>query len=728
MRVLQPSIEFSDDKRQEIISLQKKRYSLSKEYFQPKHEVWVRCYKIYRALADTVDDPDEINLFIPLAFGIIEDIVARLTEPILQKFPIKPVAKSLMHTKAGENFLNLVKTYFSTSQYQIDLINSERQRIITGNTWEKDEWASEWVKGTTWEKRFFSKVVESVQEVLGKIIPIPVETKFQKWVEVPKLYPKYLGYRTRFLSVFLVWPEPNVKNVSDMHWIIEEEKSVALDDLRKQKYTDENGQLRNVYDLSEIDKYYGEHKQGAIQPQFDDGSPYYDEIVSKLGNRNLQGNPKEDMDRVHLLHISEPDKLITIANGKWIIKYIENPWHKPMIPYRLKIYTQDPENLYGIGAIEPNEHLFYELNDIHRLSMRSWIRIIQGLIVYHKDAVPFADDWKPRAGGRVRIDPGISPNIHQVIANIPLKDPSQEMILHESNIRGIIERVISIADLSPGTSGTKQYHKTASGLIEIQNSLAKRFAIMRRIQLSSYLLQLQRIYDMCMQFMFEPLQIKAETDGKTIYPKVTRDDIWAGEEGFDFVIQEDPSFGDNVVQRNQLMVLLEILINYETFRMKTGDKDLLKVRISEVIKRLIEAFGWTYSAELLEPSDNALTPDMELEMILNGMPVKPNPKENLIAHLIDHMVQLMSPRIQEGSASGQIKPEQLALLKTHIDETAQMITSIMQNPAAVANMRMQEVMQVAIRNQQNIQAPSPKMPQPNTGATKNPLTGVPINA
>lgn len=703
-------------KRKELVDLAKKRYQLSKDFFSPKHEIWVRCYKIYRALADAVDDPDEENMFIPYAFGMIEDILARLTEPLLQKLPIKPQARSIRFATAARNFYALVKTYLSTSRYQLEFTNSNRQKVITGNRWEKDEWASEYAEGLEWKNTTVTEMVQTIGRVLGKIIPMKVQVTYKKLVEVSKLYAKSVGYRVRFPSVFLIWPEPGYTRVDDMHWLVEEEESVALDDLRAQVYIGADKVKHNVYDLSEIDNDYKKHEPGSITPEFSDKSTYHTDISDVLGSRNIQSTSKNsaqgrdvsDMDKVHLLHVHEPGRRFTIANGKYLVLYVDKPFHRPRIPFRLDVYTPDPENLFGIGAIEPTEDLFLELNDIHRLSMRSWVRMINGIVAYHNGAVPFPDDWKGKAGGRIRIDPGVSPNVHNAIASIQQNDPTGSMLTHESNTKGLLERIISIADMSPGVEGTKQYHETLGGLFEIQNQLAKRFAVMRRAQLACYIDQFQTIYDFCMQFMFDAQPAKmVDTDGKTLYPKFSRDDIWTAGEGFDFLIEEDPSFGDNAVQRNQLMVLLEIAMKYETFRMNSKDTEMLKMRISDIMKRVVEAFGWTFNAELLGHPDSIMTPESELQMILNGQEVHPNPKENLLGHIVDHMVQMNSPKIQQGAAAGQITPEMLARLKMHIDETGTMAQAVMENPQGAAQARVQEVM----RSQAMVGGPEGGMPR-----------------
>jgi hypothetical protein len=126
--------------------------------------------------------------------------------------------------------------------------------------------------------------------------------------------------------------------------------------------------------------------------------------------------------------------------------------------------------------------------------------------------------------------------------------------------------------------------------------------------------------------------------------------------------------------------------------MNSKDPELLKFKVSEVMRRLVEAFGWTFNAELLGPVDNIMSPEAELSMILQGQMVHPDPRENLLGHAVDHMVQMMSPKITQGSDSGQVKPEMLAMLKMHIQETTEMAQAIMSNPQGAAQARLQEVM------------------------------------
>jgi hypothetical protein len=720
---------FTIDKKEqeEIVKKFQSRYKDSYNYYQDKFDTFIRCYKIYKALADYTDNPDEENIFIPYAYGLIEDIIARTTDPLLDKLPIIARAKRKEFQSNADNFFNLFSTYWTSPEHIEQLIKSEREKVIVGSAWEKDEWANDWVDGYEWVETTAVKIVGSAVNFLNKIIKTNIEVPFKKYVEQKKKYPKRVGYVTTFPSIFTIFPEPRVTNVEDMKYVIQIEDNVPIKDLQKAMYVDSDGNFQPMYNLDELLKDFN-NKIDDVKPSFfETGTSYYDMFIN-VSNDQAEQRQTYDKDynkgKVHLSHIYEPNRIITIANGKYVIKVIDEPFHIPKIPFRLKTYTQDNSSIYGIGAIEPIEHLLYELNDIHRLSMRSWIRIINGLVAYHKDAVPFPDDWKPKAGGRVRIDPGISPSIHNAIASIPLQDPSQQMILHESNVKGLIERTTSIVDFSAGVKGTKQYHKTATGLMELQSNIARRFSIGRKLMLSNIQKRMQTAYELCDQFLFEPITARINLpNGNTLYPDLTREDIIVSG-GIDFIITNDPSFGDDAIQRNQLMVLLEMFMKYETFRMKVGDANMLKAKISDLFKKVIEAFGWNYPDELLESPDMAMTPEVEFELILNGQEVHPNPKENLVNHITEHLTQLHSNRLKELADRNKIDNNIIKLLENHIDETIMLLQQIAQNPMVLAQDKIIEEIRKQALAKKDIQYEKENiMPVPKKNVKEDQLSG-----
>ena len=672
--------------RERLVNLIRKRAQMSYDYFKPWQEKWVRFYKIYRAISDAVLDSDEPNIFLPYAFGVVENALSTVIEPILQdKPPCRVRARRRQHEKAAEAFSNVAREFYTSSDFQIDYTGSGKELLVTGNAWERDEWASEYRVGKRWKKVPRTGSMGKIKDFVGRMIPMNgIGTQFESFEEVEQLYPFRVGFNTKFPSVFDILPEPNIKKVKDMHWILEQESSVSLADLRNQFWTDPaTGEKVPVYDLTELLRDAGQHEEGSIVPipteslfQNDYGR---ESREASSGQSEDNSSQKNDIDRVHLVHMWERDGVTTLAQGKYVIRADKHIYHCPRLPYRLKVYTLDPQHLYGLGAIEPAEHLFYEFNDIHNLSMANWIRLINKMVAIHMDAVPFPDDLKPSAGGKVRVK--TTTRVQDAIMPIEHTDVTPSMLNQESNIRGLLEWVLSVSDLSPGTQGTKQTHKTLGGLLEVQENLAKRFATIRRMLLANFQDQMEFMEIMFSQFQFVkiPLTVVGE-NGETDYREINNESIFTDGEGFKFVIDHDPSYGNENVMRNQLMVYLDLQIRYEQMRLALGNPKLPRAKIEETMRRTSQAFGWMDSSSTLEMPDGSVSPEQELEMMLSGVAVAPSPRENLVQHLVEHTMQINSPKFIQEVQTGKISPETVLMLQAHLQATRSMIQQTMVDP------------------------------------------------
>lgn len=686
-------IPATHEERQKLIGTAQARYIRSRQYFRSWHEKWVRFYKVYRAIKDAAgDEEDEPNTFLPYAFGIIENIVAKAVEPLFKlKPPCRVSARKKGHSKAADNFATVARNYFSGSEYQIDYTESFKEEAITGNAWEKDEFLNEWEDAKVWAVEQRQGVLGAIESLTGKIVQLFDTNAYSSEQKVEKSVrrPSRVGYHTAFPSVFLVHPEPGVKKVRDMHWLIEEEEEVALDDLKKAMYKDpETGEMRPVFDLAELEASYGAHEPGAITPERWGDKNYSEEMRSALGIETNRGSSEAtDIDRVWLVHVWEKGRVYTIAQGRFVIRVIEDPFHRARIPFRLRRYSVDKESFYGIGVIEPIEELLYELNDVHNLSMSNWIRIINRMLVYDMQAIPFPEDFNPRAGGKIRMRGDT--DAKRAIASVDHEDVSPSMLAMESNSRGLIEWATSMSDLSPGAAGTKQNHDTLGGLLEIQANLNTRFAAIQRMHLANYQEQMDAMEAIFSQFQFEKLPMRSVADdGSTAMVELNMDDVYTEGVGFDYLIEADPSYGDDQVQRQMLMALMGIAERYEKWRMTFGDAMTPKMDLAEIMRKILGNFGWSDTSQVLKKPDGTMDPGGEMEIMLGGMAVEPNPAENLIAHLIDHTIQRNSPKLREAMAAGQVDPKVVAMLDMHIAKTAALIQMVMSDPVRAAQERM----------------------------------------
>lgn len=688
--------ELGVKEKKELVDLALKRAKISSKFFRPFHEKWVRFYKIYRSLADAVYDSDEPNLFLPYAYGIIEDMVPSVIGGLLgSKPPCKVRAKKAGDEKLAENFSMYARGIYGDPEFENDLDESMREYAITGNAWMRDGWVDERKQGKEWVTVTAHAPMDRVT-LDGKKITINSQVDYVQYREIPAEYKVKYGFNVAFPSVFDVFPEPRVKKVKKMRWILEQERSESLTELQKQFYSDENGQKVPVYDFSELLKEKEGHVPGSITPAAPESifsNDYGSEIERILGGvSEKEVNPEWDGDKVHLLHVFEPERVYTVAQGNYVVRYKEFALHYPILPYHLVKYTPDKSGLYGIGAIEPCEDMFYELKDIHQMAMSGWFRNINRMVAYHAEAVPFPDDFKPRALGKIRIKPppGIA-RIQDAIYPIDHVDVTTSMLAQESNIKGLIERTASISDLSPGVQGTKQTHETLGGLLQIQQNMAKRFVIIRKAWLSAFQEQMFIMERMVNQFMFDEIDIDSfQQDSYSESKTIKREDILS-KNGFKFLIEADVAYGDESILRNQMMVLLDIALKYEGFR--RGDPNLKKMDVGEIMSKVLKSFGWFDTSAILKDEKQLVDPAQEFAMMVQGRAVPPNPQEDLVNHYLVHSGMERDPGILKQVAEGKIPRETMLALAAHREVTGRLIGEALKNPMAVGQLKAMAISQ-----------------------------------
>jgi hypothetical protein len=678
--------ELSPEARRKLVEKQNRRLQSSSKYYDGYFAKWKTFYKLYHSLKDDAGDSEEPNILVPMAYGIVEDAVSRLVVPFLQKLPINVRAKVAKYATNAEKYYNACKEYFGGYEYRLDRIASEREYVITGCAWEIYGWCNEWLKGKEWKEQEVEEEIEYPVSIMGKIVQkVKALVGINKTLEVEKEYPERIGFQTRFPSIFAMFPEPGVKKFARMSWVIEAEGTVSIADLEKEIYVDpETREKKPLYDLTELLASV-DGKKDKIHPEVPAGAIPGEDISAIISGRDAATEGNSDEPSVFITRVYQKDNtILTIANGKFLIHAIADVYHYPVMPLQLRVYTQDKENLFGTGIIEPILELLFEVNDIHNMSFQNWIRSINKMVVYDESVIKYPNDFTPRAGGKIRANLLAGGNVNHAFGVVDQPDVSASMINMESQVMGKIEKTISISDLTPGAMGTKAYHKTYGGLMEIQSSFARRFSIMAMTELAYLTRQMEIMYWMFQQFMFNDMPVGVMKEGVFRAETYRREDFSSGGQGFMYVQSNDPSFGDSAVQRNQLMVLMDQALKYEQFRLTAKDPSMMRAAVDKIFKLSLESFGVQDTNAILALPDGVLTPEQEFDMLLQGMPVQVNPRENFMQHIIKHVQQRNEPDMIAGIASGAVAPELMAALDNHINETMQMVQLFMDNIDQVA--------------------------------------------
>ena len=686
------SFQEKDKRIQEFLRLAR----ISGNYMQPFHDRALRMYKIYNALMDEIaglddEEKDAPRTFLPYAYGIIENLLSSIIEMLFDlKPPCRVKPKKEAQAKQAENFSNYMRNVYSESDFQKGYTRGSREEMICGWSWMRDEYTQKATKGKKWAFIRESGITKTLINVLGKVIPIKSKFSYDKLTEIDHLYTEKKGFEVKFPSIFDVFPEPGKRSVKDMQWCLEVERDVALVNL-KNDYVQDPKDAKNkipLYDLTDLEKEYGgsgEEKQvmirpGALSPffQFD----YHNELQQALRNSSLQdqfqGDNLGDVDRVHLVYVRKKEHLYVIAvadKGTYLIANKPFPFHKPKIPLHLSVYVEDNLTPFGVSALMPIEYILYELNDIHQLSMQSYFHFVNKRMLVKEDSMVDLDDFSSKAGGIVRVKN--TSNVSDVAMPIEHTDATSSMLAQESNAKGIIEWASGAADLSPGVEGTKQTHDTLGGLIEIQKNIAKRINTLRRQKLSIFQEQMTVAHEMLEQFQFDTVIMDSYNEKGQAKPgEFSREDLIM-EDGPNLIIEYDPAYGDETVLRNHLMFALNLAMKFDEYRL-TKRPDLPIPNLAEHYRKMLNSLGWEDTSNMLKEPDGVIKPEEELEIILSGQPVQPNPKEDLISHYTQHLGQVQV--IQQLIVAGKATPQMLLALQSHIMATKQMIMFLLNKP------------------------------------------------
>lgn len=670
----------SPEKRSEIAKDARLKFTISRDYYSDKFALFQRLYKEYRAMRDDADNDNDWSIKIALGFGLVENIVARIVPANMGKLSVEIKPKRDDHARKAINYSNMCRTFFGSPDHRIEYTDSVREEVICGTGWEVDEWVAEYSDGFRWVTTKMEEFANMEIPLVSSVAKMARKLAFKGYKLAKHKFPVKVGYNTRFPSIFSIFPQRGIVKVADLKYFTEEVDYKAIEDLRKARYVDDDGTDVPVYDLSEIEAILKDGKH--ISPSFPESENDLQKFREELeGTSDTKSNSAEDgIDAVHLLILRTEREQIVIANGIYVIQHVKDLYHKPGLKIRARYYTPNRQSIYGIGALEPVIDSLNEFSDVHSLSMQDWFRSVNQMVAYDEAAFPYPEDFDSRAGGRVRAAQGV--DLSRAIMPMVKRDNVGSMITAQSGIQGLIENIVSVAEMTPGPMGTRPYHDTSSGLLAIQTQLGRRFALMATMAQANQMKQMDEMYWIYEQFMFDELPFK-KFDAGIGAVNYKREDIDTDGEGFMYVASDDPSFGDTQVQRNQALVLMGQALAYAQAQKLNPEWD--KINGGEYMKFVNETFGKGESTKMLIPADGSTDPDQEYELMLQGVPVQTHPKENKSWHLIKHMIQKQMMETGQNS-----NPAVMAVLIQHIDQTRNEIMDVANNPEAYAAQFAQE--------------------------------------
>jgi hypothetical protein len=224
--------------------------------------------------------------------------------------------------------------------------------------------------------------------------------------------------------------------------------------------------------------------------------------------------------------------------------------------------------------------------------------------------------------------------------------------------------------------------------------------MMLRMLLINASRQMESMEAFISQYQFDPAPYRQyRDDGSTLMVELSKDDVYTDGVGFDYVMEIDPAAGDDAIARQHSVYLIDLAIKYEAWRQGAGDPTIERANVAEMFRNTLRKFGHLDTSRLLTKPDGTMNPGDEFEIMMGGGIVKVNPKEDMIGHLLEHLLQRDSPAFQQAKAAGKVTPEGAQALELHIQETMAAIGATMQNPELAAQERLNEMLHMGMMKQ-----------------------------
>lgn len=320
----------------EIIS---ERFKLSKQYLDPIHAKMNGQEEMYRNYINAQDYPHGAKVFDPRIFRVIETIVPRLvaTEPIGTFYP---------KGKGEESTAMILKAMLRHDWNKVDmfekLVKFYKGILIFGTGFGRIYW--------DYQESYKLRMVPT--EVDGKMVWSPKGVERVKTVQAdnPNFEP---------LNMYDCFPDPNATSLENMRWFIYR-RFKSLQELKDENNTRGYEHYKN---LDVLEREYNANEQNGAGIEND--GYYREHRRTMLQTQEFIGKDSTNQDIVILTQFTKEGWAdICPEFGNIVIRECENPYFHAELPIVYAIDYPYPNELYGMGEIEPIERLQRAINAV----------------------------------------------------------------------------------------------------------------------------------------------------------------------------------------------------------------------------------------------------------------------------------------------------------------------------------------------------------------------------
>lgn len=351
---------------QEIRDMILKRKEASRTFFEPRKEVWDKCWNHYKQIYDkTNKEIWQSTTFIPASPKVAEIIVSNLHSALLG--PDRPVefqARKPIFERAIQDVNDLLAVDMEKCLFKINATDMLRSISIIGTGIGKIEYKKEYADVQVKERFKPMFGMDMMRQFMG-LSASPTETiTVQR-----KIVKDYACFKQ--VDRYDIFPEPGSIEISKDHWIIERGKicNYKLIELSKdpehpvinlndEVLTNNPRQLDSDGDKQEKDSALGELNKATAYMDPDQEHElleYWGPAPRWMVEPDLYGNEERKYEMVHAW--------FWLIDGMYVVRREISPWRDAEPPYVKGVYIRVPGQWDGIGPLELITGLQIELNE-----------------------------------------------------------------------------------------------------------------------------------------------------------------------------------------------------------------------------------------------------------------------------------------------------------------------------------------------------------------------------
>lgn len=328
-----------------------KEFTSWQTWRQPLEDLWNKIYRMYFNRGDEIKTTTRAKIFIPIIFQVIEAALPKIMNVLFgnESF-FDTVAEEKKDHALAEVIHLLLIFQLGQAELVIKYVDFAKQLLLYGTSYFKVYWkvTRKWV----WERTPIRQPVS--------FLGIPVGKRIVGWDEKKVFKVTERRPELEVVDVLDVFPDPNAQTEQEgaavwiRSWISYDELlslskgeyPVYMNIPAKDQLGDRNKNFSTTRGVRQSTR------GTSTSPASIDTDRY--EILERWGLRDL------DEDGI------KEETIITILDGKYVIRADENPFHHQKRPLIKSVLFSVPKEWFGIGLVEPVIPLVHELNTLRR--------------------------------------------------------------------------------------------------------------------------------------------------------------------------------------------------------------------------------------------------------------------------------------------------------------------------------------------------------------------------